>query len=187
MKELFNILSNVSNFLNEKRFIYQDVPKPEPKPEDIKTPLEALRAGKPIDALDFSDEKGLVVEGKKKGAELAKRGKLETIDEIVGRAKKPGEKPVDLGADIEEGLAKARKDEALARMDPKDREFIDDYFKALEEGEKGEKKPSMVAREAGEAERARAKQTEAFARMPKKDQKYVRDYFKSVFKRNIGK
>jgi len=183
MKELFNILSNVSNFLNEKRFIYQGGEAP--KPQEIKTPLDALRAGKPIDALDMSDEKGLVVEGKKKGAELAKRGRLETIDEIVGSIKKkPGEEPVDLGADVEEKLAQARRDEALARMNPKDKKYIEEYFKTLEEG--GEK-PSMVAREAGEAERARAKQAEAFARMPKKDRNWVRNYFKTVLKYDIGK
>ena len=118
---------------------------------------------------------------------MAKRGRLETIGEIVGPVKKkPGEEPAELGADIEEMLAQARKNEALAKMSPKDRKYVEDYFKVLEEAEKGEK-PSMVAREAGEAERARAKQAEAFARMPKKDRNWVRNYFKTVLKYDIGK
>lgn len=42
MKELFNILSSVSNFMNEKRFIFAEVLPPTPeKPKNAATKVEA--------------------------------------------------------------------------------------------------------------------------------------------------
>jgi len=82
MKELFIELSYNSNFFNEARFIYQDIPKqPLPKPDVEFHPEEV----EPV----VVTQKDLEAAAKRKGNEKVNKGKLKkpTINELIAKLK----------------------------------------------------------------------------------------------------
>jgi hypothetical protein len=117
MKELFKLLSNVFNFFTEKRFIYQEGPKPEPHPsiEELVGPVK-----EPKDKPDLGkDADRMIADAVQKNKDMMHEEKLNKIfaanpDVVERRQEAPKTAKAEKGTPLDRGK---KAGEQLARTE----------------------------------------------------------------------